>query len=222
MKEMPVKKLERVVQKSLIEWLSPIGFTLEDNGGCGRRQGDMYTYIACIVTRIGGANRVMPFGQMGFLHRKRIYSAFMSDDPDESNKIAVDLQVKYAHFTRDWNADMRCQYEEELDDFLESLRAFIMDKLYPTLMAYVEPRKLLELYLKKDETDPKGFDLPNGFDYSSALTALILARLHGPEHYAELKQRYKPVFAELTQPQNIERVGKLIAYLDQPELTPIV
>lgn len=216
----PAKKLEKQVQKSLQQWLEPLGFKLESNGGCGRWHGDVYTYIACVVNRIGGINRVSPFGQMGFSHTQKIYSAFMSNSPEESNKTAVDLQVPYAYFARSWSADMRCQHEEELEEFLATLRNFTLERLYPTLTAYADPKRVLDLYLKRDETDKMCMDLPKWSGYSSALTALILARLHAPEKYGELKTRYMPSIEPLI-PEYKERAMKLITYLDQKELSPL-
>lgn len=217
MTALTVKKLEKVVQKALIEWLSPLGFTLESNGGCGRWQGDIYTYIGCVVNRVGGLNRIRPFGQMGFLHRKKIFSAFMSDNQEESNKIAVDLQADYAHFMRSWNADMRCQNEEEVDEFLSALHSFVFDRLYPTLTAFADPIQVLDLYIKYDETNRTSFDLPGWSGHSSALTAMILARLHAPHEYPALKKRYQPIFDQLL-PEYKGRAEKLIAYLDQEKL----
>jgi hypothetical protein len=219
MTQLTSKKLEKAVQKALIEWFSPLGFVREDNGGCGRWENDRYTYIACIVSRVGGENRVLPFGQMGFKETKEIYQAFMHDKNLPSPNISVDLQVGYAHFMHDWRARMLCESVEELDAFLKELHDFIFNKLYPTLSAFTEPRQVLELYLKKNE-DPRDFALPAWSGYGSALTGLILARLYAPENYAELKVRYHPIIDPLL-PEYKERAMKLIAYLDQEELTPL-
>lgn len=217
----PLKKLEKIVTKALLEWLAPLGFSARDSGSCERWQSDIYTYIGCVVNRVGGINRIDPFGQMGFAHTQKIYSHFMSDDPAESNKIAVDLQAAYGNFMRDWNTYILCQHEEEVEAMLVKLKTFIFDKLYPTLMRYTEPKLLLDLYIKHDETNKANFDLPIFKGYSSALTALIIARLHSPEHYETLKKRYQPIFDRLLVPEYKERSAKLIAYLDQTELTPL-
>lgn len=217
----PLKKLEKIVGKACFEWLKPLNFVLEDNGGCGRWDNDIYTYVGCVVDRVGGINRIKPFGQMGFMHIKKIYSHFMTDDPAESNKIAVQLQAAYGNFMRDWNTYILCQHEEEVEAMLVKLKAFIFDKLYPTLMRYTEPKLLLDLYIKHDETNKANFDLPVFKGYSSALSALIIARLHAPEHYETLKKRYQPIFDRLLVPEYKERSANLIAYLDQKELTPL-
>lgn len=215
------KKLKKLVDKKLFEWLAPLGFVMTENGGCERWQNGVYTYIACIVDRLGGVNRIKPFGQMGFLQIQKIYSHFMSDDPAESNKIAVDLQANYANFMRDWTAYIPCQNEEDVDTMQVKLKAFIFDKLYPTLTRYATPEQVLALYLKYDETKKPNFDLPVFHGHSSALGALIIARLHAPQYYEKLKKRYQPVIAELMFPDEIQRCANLIAYLDQKELTPI-
>jgi hypothetical protein len=143
----------------------------------------------------------------------------MSDDPQESNKIAVDVSLKYAHFMQDWTARMRCQHFEDLDDFLAQLRSFIMERLFPTLMSYDTPEKVLTLYLKKNEKDRTSFDPPSWSGISSALTALILARLHVPEHYTRLKKRYVHEFEGLDS-DKLERSNRLIQYLDKSDPLP--
>jgi len=218
---LPFKKLEKIVDKAMLEWFAPLGFVRASSGGVERWQGDRYDYLGCVVNRIGGLNRVSPFGQMGWLHRKGIFSHFMSDDPAESNKIAVDVQLRYAHFMKDWTADMRCQHEEELEAFLPQLRNFVMGQLYPALMSYATPEQVLALYLKKNEKDRRSFDPPSWSGYSSALTGLILARLHGAEHYEALKRRYAGEFADLD-PDTLARANRLIAYLDQPGPLPLL
>lgn len=217
----PVKKLEKIVGKACLEWLKPLGFVLEENGGCGRWENDIYTYIGCVVVRVGGVNRIEPFGQMGFKDNQAIYQNFMLDKTLPIPDISVNLQAAYGNFMRDWNAYILCQHEEEVEATLVKLKAFIFDKLYPTLMRYTEPKLLLDLYIKHDETNKANFDLPVFKGYSSALTALIIARLHAPEHYETLKKRYEPIFERLLVPEYKERSANLIAYLDQNELTPL-
>ena len=157
---LPVKKLHKIVNKSMLEWFTPLGFVGASSGGVERWQRDRYDYLGCVVNRIGGMNRISPFGQMGFGHIQRLFSHFMSDDPTESNKIAVDVQLQYVNFTKDWTADMRCQHEEELEAFLPKLRNFVMDQLYPVLMSYATPEQVLALYLKKNEKSRTDFEPP--------------------------------------------------------------
>ncbi len=220
MTAIPTKKLEKVIDKKLLEWLEPLGFYAEDGGGCARWENDVYVYIGCIVTRIGGVNCIRPFGQMGFKVTQRIFQAFMHDRNLHSPKMAVDLQADFAHFARNWTEDMHCQDEEDLNSFLGELRSFVLNKLYPTLTIYVEPRQVLDLYLEYDETDRRCLELPGWHGYSSALKALILARLYRVEVYASLRKRYQPIFEPLI-PEYKEQVSKLIAYLDQKELSPL-
>lgn len=216
---LPVRSLEKQVNQALLGWFSSAGFTPSDSGGVERWREDRYDYIGCVVNRIGGENRVVPFGQMGWLHHQRIYSHFMSEDPGESNKIAVDVQLKYAHFVKDWTAGMRCQQEREVEGFLSRLRAFVMDELYPCLMSFSTPSQVLDLYLKKDEKDPTSFEPPSWFGASSALIGLILARLHEPEQYQPLKERYRAEFDGLDG-DRLSRANRLIKYLDQPDPLP--
>ena len=54
---------------------------------------------------------------------------------------------------------------------------------------------------------------------ASALTGLILARLHGPEHYENLKRRYAGEFSHLDA-ETLERANRLIAHLDQADPLP--
>jgi hypothetical protein len=225
-----LKKLQKIVSHSLVEWLSAEGFAGEDGvlgGGCVLRwQGDIYTNIGCEVIRIGGVNRIVPFGQMGFLHAQKIYTHFMADSPEdaeERNQRAVDFQVGYPHYMKDWNAYIACQHEEEVEAALATLKAFIFDYLYPMLTAYTTPEKLLPLYQKIDENNPICFNIPVWHGYSSALGVLILARLHKPALYAEFKKRYQPILYDPLEPPSKldERADRLIAYLDQNELTPL-
>jgi hypothetical protein len=213
------KKLDRLIDKSMLELMAPVGFVAASSGGIERWQGDRYDYMGCIVNQIGGMTRVSPFGQMGFGHVQRILSYFLSDDPAASNAIAVDVQLKYAHFVKDWTADMRCQQVEHLDGFLKELLGFVSNRLYPALMSYSSPEKVLDAYLKKNERDRTSFDPPSWSGYSSALTVLVLSRLHGPRHYDLLKQRYSNQFDGLRD-LTLGRANGLIAYLDNPDPLP--
>jgi hypothetical protein len=214
-----VRKLDKAISQALLEWLGPHGFVAAEGGGVERWQGNRYAFIGAVVNRVGGQNRISPFGQMGFAETQALYAHFMSDNPQESNKIAVDVQLKYAHFVKSWTADMLCQEIEQLDAFLAELRVFVLENLYPALQAYDSPEKILSAYLKKNEKDRRSFDPPSWFGFSSALTGLILARLYGPEHYATLKQRYAGEFEDLDE-DKLARVRRLIAYLDHQGTLP--
>ena len=218
---LPIKKLCKVVDHSMLEWFAPLGFVRLSGGGVERWKDDRYDYLGCVVNRIGGENRISPFGQMGWRHHQEIYAHFMSDDPVESNKIAVDVQLRYANFVRDWAIGMHCQHEEELQTFLSQLRSFVMDQLYATLTSYATPEQVLALYLKKNEKSRTNFDPPvwSGYSAASALTGLILARLHGPQHYETLKRRYAGEFAALDA-ETLARTDRLIHYLEQPNPLP--
>jgi hypothetical protein len=213
------KKLDRAIDKAMLELMAPLGFVAASSGGIERWQGDRYDYMGCVVNKIGGTTRVSPFGQMGFGHIKRLYSHFMSDDPAASDQIAVDVQLKYAHFVKDWVAHMSCEQVEHLDCFLKELMDFVTGQLYPALMAYSSPEEVLAAYVRKNESDRRSFDPPTWFGVSSALTGLILARLHDPAHYASLKQRYSAQFLDLGH-ERLERANRLLAYLDLPDPLP--
>jgi hypothetical protein len=217
----PVKKLDKTVDTAMLEWLSPLGFGRAGPGGVERWRGNRYDFLGCVVNRVGGENHVRPFGQMGFGHIQRVYSHFMSDDPAESNKIAVDVQLRYANFMKSWTAALRCQHEEELQEFLAKLRSFVMDELYPALMSYSTPEQVLALYINKNEKSPTDFDPPvwSGYNAASALTGLILARLHGEENYVALKRRYSGELADLDV-DTTARATRLIGHLDQPDPLP--
>lgn len=227
----PQKKLVKIVSNSLKEWLSPLGFSKEDcggvdGGGVFRWQGDVYTFIGCRAIRIGGENRIVPFGQMGFLHLQKIYTYFMADSPESAaklNQLAVDFQVGYQHYMKDWNAYIPCQHEEEVEAALATLKAFIFDYLYPMLTAYTSPEELLPLYEALDDKDPTSFNIPVFDGFSSALGVLIIARLHQPDVYPAFKKRYQSIIYDPQEPPDelTERADRLIAYLDQEELTPL-
>jgi hypothetical protein len=215
------KKLEKAIDRALLEWLSPLGFHPAEGGGVERRQDARYDFIGSVVCKIGGENRISPFGQMGFLDRKKIYSHFMSEDRHEPEKFAIDATLKYAHFMKDWTAEMRCQQVEDLEDFLNQLQIFVMERLLPTLMSYDTPRKVVALYINKNEKDRTSFAPPSWHGYSSALTALILARLYEPNHYQSLKQRYRGEFEGLDE-DKAKRVQQLIQYLDLSDPLPVI
>ncbi|MEF3067108.1 hypothetical protein [Pandoraea apista] len=214
-----VRKLEKYISQALLEWLAPFGFIAADGGGVERWHRVRYDFIGAVVNRVGGQNRISPFGQMGFSKTQAIYAHFMSDNPHESKKIAVDVQLKYAHFVKSWTEDMLCEEMDQLDEFLGALRCFVLDRLYPALLAFDSPEKVLAAYLKKNEKDRRSFDPPTWFGCSSALTCMILARLYSPDHYASLKLRYAGEFEGVDE-DKLSRAKRLIAYLDQPGTLP--
>lgn len=191
-----------------------------------RWQGDIFTDIGCQVIRIGGENRIVPSGMMGFLHIKKIYTHFMADSPEDAaelNQRAVEFQARYPHYKKDWNAYIPCQHEEEVEAALATLKAFIFDYLYPMLTAYTSPEELLPLYEALDDKDPTSFNIPVFDGFSSALGVLIIARLHQPDVYPAFKKRYQSIIYDPQEPPDklTERADRLIAYLDQEELAPL-
>ena len=213
------KKLEKAIARSLLDWLAPYGFKLAEGGGVERWIDNRYDFIGTVVCKIGGENRISPFGQMGFRDRKKIYSHFIHDDQKEPEKFAIDATFKYADFVHDWTADMRCQQVEELEGFLQGLQVFVIERLLPCLLSYDTPQKILALYIKKNEKNRRSFSPPSWHGYSSALTALILARLYEPNNYEPLKKRYWGEFEDLDQ-EKMKRVLRLIEYLDLPDPLP--
>ena len=89
-------------------------------------------------------------------------------------------------------------------------REFVLDKLLPCAVRYSDPKLALEAYLDYDKNDP---GILSNFGYLSALCGLILARLHGQNHYEGLRQRYSKFFVSLS-PETKEKALKIIAYLD--------
>ncbi|TVO52660.1 hypothetical protein [Denitromonas halophila] len=213
------RKLEKAIDRALQDWLSPYGFRPANGGGVERWQDNRYDFIGSLVCKIGGENRITPFGQMGFREHENIYSHFIHPDRQESEKLAIDATFKYAHFVKDWTAAMRCQQVEELEGFLGNLRGFVMERLFPTLMSYDTPHKILALYIRTNEKDPTSFAPPTWHGYSSALTALILARLYESSHYKSLKHRYSGEFEGLDE-EKMKRVQRLLEYLDLPDPLP--
>jgi len=217
---LPLQKLQAGVARVMSDVFLDKGFAPVGEGGMERWRGGVYFYVGAIVDRVGEVNRIEAVGQLGFGDVKRISSAFMADDPDKANKIAVHLQVRHCHFTEQPGSHFVCQEEAELPGFLDSLKRFFTEKLLPVLEAHTDPKKVLDLYLSFDEKDVRSCKLPGWFGYSSALGALALARLHGPAHYGELKQRYMSYIRPLI-PEIRDRAMDLISYLDQEPLPPL-
>jgi len=207
-------KLERAITRALAATLQGKGFARADAGGVERWQRGVYMFIGAVVTRIGGVNRVEPFAQLGFEEAQKIYAEYMDDDPVAAIKRAVNLQVSYCYFSGGkWGDHLRCQEEAELPAVLGEISRLASEKFLPFLEQNAEPKKVLELYLPYDENDVHSCDPPGWHGHSSALGALILARLYGPEHYAALKKRYAPIFRPLI-PEIKERAMRLVSFLD--------
>ena len=215
-------KLKQAITKTLAETLQGKGFALTDSAGIDggsveRWDGGVYMYIGVVVNRIGGVNRITPFAQLGFRETRKIYAEYMFDNPVEANKRAVDLQVDYCYFSGGkWGDHLRCQEESELAGLLDRIGRLGSDRMLPFLEQNADPRKVLELYLRYDEKNIHSCDPPGWTGHGSALGALILARLYGPEHYPALKKRYAPIFAPLI-PDIKKRATRLISYLDGSE-----
>ena len=210
------KKLKAAVQRLKSDVLRDKGFTPVGEGGMERWRDGVYFYVGAVVAR----DSIWPFGQLGFADVKRISSAFMADDPEKANKLAVHLQARHSYFTGQPDSHFVCHEETELPGFLDSLKLFFTEKLLPLLESHADPKKVLDLYLSFDEKDIHSCKLPGWSGYSSALGALTLARLHGPAHYEELKQRYMRYIQPLL-PEIRDRALSLISYLDQDPLPPL-
>jgi len=209
--------IQKAIQKALGGCLLPLGFKKEKDG-FSRWDGGIYTYIACPVHGLG---RAVPFGQMGFRETQKIFQSFMHDPSLPSPDASVDVQIDYAYFARNWSAAMQCLSNEDLPAFLAKLKDFILLQLYPVLDNLRSEEEVLDLYLRKDETNPKDFEPPTRFSYSVALTGLILARLVAYEQYQRLKTRYSELIAQISDPVLAARIKALISYLDQPALAPL-
>jgi hypothetical protein len=211
-------KLERAITTALVDTLREKGFARAETGGVERWNGDIYMFVGAVVTRIGDVNRVEPFAQLGFRKPQQIYNKYMWDEPEEGIRLAVHLQVSYCFFSGGkWGDHLVCQEEGELPALLAQISRLACEKFVPFLEQSAEPRKVLELYLRFDENDLHSCAPPGWTGHSSALGALILARLYGPEHYRALKKRYAPIFKPLV-PDLKERAMRLIAYLDGDEV----
>jgi hypothetical protein len=215
-------RLGHAITKTLVDTLQEKGFAPTDaagidGGSVERWDQGVYMYIGVVVNRIDGVNRITPFAQLGFRDVKKIYAEYMSDNPVEANKRAIDLQVDYCYFSGGkWGDHLRCQEESELAGLLDRISRLASDRILPFLEQNADPRKVLDLYLRYDEKNIHSCDPPGWTGHSSALNALILARLYRPEHYPALKKRYGPIFAPLI-PDIKKRAMRLISHLDGSE-----
>jgi hypothetical protein len=210
------EELEGAITKRLTATLHEKGFAPADGGGVERWQQGVYIFIGAVVTCIAGVNRVEPFAQLGFRETQKIYNEYMWGELQEP-RIAVDLQVSYCYFSGGkWGDHLRCQEENEVAGLLDRIGRLAAEKILPYLEQNADPRKVLDLYLRYDEKNVHSCDPPGWKGHSSALGALILARLYGPEHYAALKKRYAPVFAPLI-PDLKAKAMRLISYLERSE-----
>ncbi len=173
-------------------------------------------FVGGLVQRIGGKNRITPFGQIGFAATNRIYFAFI--EPGKPlRKATGEFQVEYRHFAGERDAYIGCETEEELPQALDHVQDLILNRLLPCLEKHTDPKQVLQVYVTHDEHQKNSLGLIGAYDFSSALSGLILARLYGREHYEPLKRRYK-FFFEPLRPETKEKALKLIAYLDHDPL----
>lgn len=214
-----LNRIEKATDKALYEWLNPLGFTQDNSGGCCRWEGDVFTYIACTFASYGDQNDVRPFGQIGFRQSSQIYRFFMLDKDPALLDHAVSMTADYANFVNSYSDCLICNSMDEIGEFLEKLKLFVLNQLYPTLMKFTDPVTLVELYRQRDESQPKSFELPKWYGIQSAMTGIILARLFAPQHYDELLKRYRPLIDRLeANPEKYERAKKLLSYLESEPL----
>ena len=212
MSMLPASKLEKVIDRELKAHLASYGFKREKGGGCYRWDDDRYTYIGCVVAGSGKYTRVKPFGQAGLLHIQKVYSRFMADDPIEACKRAVTIQGNYSNFRKEANAHIKYQSEDDLPKLLSELFEFVDQELLPWLDSMWEPKKIIELYINKDENKPRDLELPVWHGAGSALTVLIVSALHAPDLFPALYERYKCVIGKLN-PKSKVKAEKLVEYL---------
>ncbi|WP_029922628.1 hypothetical protein [Nevskia soli] len=209
-------KLEKLVDKTILDSLAPFGFVKDETGGSFCDRGDVYLYVGGLTRRLGGKNRIEPFGQVGFASANRIKFAFM--EPGKPiRKATGTFQVHYRHFAGERDAYIGCETEEELPHALERVRDLTLHRLLPCLEKHTDPKQVLQAYIAHDEHQKNSLGLLGAHDYNTALSGLILARLYGREHYEPLKRRYQH-FIEPLMPELKEKALKLIAYLDSDPL----
>ena len=214
---LPVGRLNRAINKTLLAALQPLGFSKE-GAECGYARWDSAKsqYLGVVTQCRGGKNRIEPFAQVGFADVTRIMDAFMRPGAP-TRKVSCNLQIPYSYFAGRHDAHIPCQTEAELPNALEQVREFVHDKLLPCAVRYSDPKLALEAYLDYDENDRKSLKIPCWSGYASALSGLILARLHGRNHYEGLRRRYWKFFTPLL-PDMKEQTLKIIAYLDSDPL----
>jgi len=210
---LPVGKLAMAINNALLPLLQPLGFS-KVGIDCGYERWDSAKshYLGVGTRCIGGKNRIEPVAQVGFADVTRIIDAFMYPGAP-ARKVSCHLQVRYSYFAGRYDGHIPCQTEAELPKALGQVREFVLDKLLPCAVRYSDPKRALEAYLDYDENDRKSLKIPSWFGYSSALTGLTLARLHGRNHYEGLRRRYSEIFAALSGDTK-EKALKIIAYLD--------
>jgi hypothetical protein len=217
MTNITIAKLEKRVDKTILDALSSSGFEKDDTGGSFCDKGSVYLFIGSLTQRIAGKNRIAPFCQVGFAETNRIYFSFMNPG-EPAGKATGDLQVHYRHFAGELNAYIGCETEEELPRALERVKDLVVNRMLPCLEKYSSPEHVLQAYVDHDENQKNSLGIVGAHDYSSALSGLILARLYGREFYEPLKRRYRP-FIDPLMPAIKEKALALIAYLDR-ELLP--
>jgi hypothetical protein len=222
MTRIPVARLQRLVDETILDALAPLGFTKDETGGSFAESKDVYSYVAGLTQYFGGSNRIMPFVQVGYATVGQIKSHFLSPG-QPVQKVIGHVQRNYRDFIRDRDAYIGCETDEELPVALCTVRDFTLGRIVPCLKIYSDPRAALRSYLDYDENNKGLQDTTGAYSWTTALTGLTLARLYGPEHYQILKHRYRFFFIPLRL-EFKERATKLIAYLDQdplPALTQI-
>jgi hypothetical protein len=210
---LPVGRLSRAVKSTLFPALRPLGFSKE-GAECGFARWDSAKsqYLGVVTQCSGGKNRIEPFAQVGFADVTRIMDAFMRPGAP-ARTVSCNVNMRYCYFAGQHDGHIPCQTEAELSKALEQVREFVLDTLLPCAVRYSDPKLALEAYLDYDENDRKLLKIPGWSGYASALSGLILARLHGQNHYEGLRRRYGKIFAPLI-PEIKEKALKIIAYLD--------
>lgn len=225
MTNITASKLEKIVNKTVLDVLAPHGFVKDETGGSFCDRGDVYLFVAGltqylgVIGQRGGRNQIRPFGQVGFAATNKIYFSFM--EPGRPvRKATGEFQVDYRHFAGERDAFIGCETEEELPAALEQVKALVLGRLLPCLEKHTDPKEALRVYVEHDEHQKNSLGLVGAHNYSTALSGLILARLYGREHYEPLKRRYQ-FFIDPLIPEIKEKALKLIAYLDSDQLPPL-
>jgi hypothetical protein len=216
MTSITASKLEKFVDKTILDALAAHGFVKDETGGSFCDRGDVFLYVAGLTRKLGGKNQMTPFGQVGFATTNKIKFTFL--EPGRPiRKATGTFQVDCRHFAGERDAYIGCETEEEVPAALEQVRNLVMDRLLPCLEKHTDPKEVLSVYVAHDERLKNSLGLLGAHNYSTALSGLILARLYAREHYEPLKQRYQHFFDPL-RPETKVKALNLIAYLDSDPL----